>query len=237
MLRILLSLAHNKPMNNAIPSASLPVVPKLRFFLLSFLLCFFIAKDIASPNIKKRNNLPLGKGVFLVAEPHMEGPYFANSVVLLLGYDETGAFGVIVNRPTNIPLAQIVPDIKGVEKLKGNMFLGGPVSRNTPLMLLRTDNKPDKLDTSVMKGVYYVTQHKYMVTVIEEMKPEDMVRVYAGYAGWHPGQLEAEVERGGWVVLQADPYTIFDKDPATIWDDLISGKSGLSVRLQQSGNG
>ena len=222
-------------MNRVISSASPSFAPKLKFFIASFLVCFFIAKDIAIPNTKNRNNMPLRKGVFLVAEPHMEGPYFPNSVVLLLGYDETGAFGVIVNRPTNIPLAAIVPDIKGVEKLKGNMFVGGPVSRNTPLMLLRTDNKPDKLDTSVMEGVYYVTQHKYMVEIIEKMKPEDMVRVYAGHAGWHSGQLEAEVERGGWVVLQADPYTIFDKDPATIWDDLISGKSGLSVQLNISG--
>jgi len=217
------------------PSASSTAGLKLKFFLVSFILCFFIAKDIAAPNTKYPANLPLGKGVFLVADPRMEGPYFSNSVVLLLEYDQTGAFGVIVNRPTNIPLAQIVPDIKGVEKLKGNMFLGGPVAGNTPLMLLWTDKKPEKADNSVLDGVYYITEHKYMINVIEQMKPEDTVRVYAGYAGWHPGQLEAEVERGGWVVLKADPYTVFDKNPATIWDGLISGKSGISVRLHKSG--
>ncbi|MFQ5431090.1 MAG: YqgE/AlgH family protein [Nitrospinota bacterium] len=215
------------------PSASSNTVPKLTFFLVSFILCFFMAKDIAAPNTKNLTNLPLGKGVFLVADPHMGGPYFSNSVVLLLEYDQTGAFGVIVNRPTNIPLAQIVPNIKGVEKLKGNMFLGGPVARNNPLMLLRTDKKPEKVDNSVLDGVYYITDHKYMIDIIQEMGPEDKVRVYAGYAGWYPGQLEAEVERGGWVVLKADPYTLFDKNPDKIWDDLISGKSGISVRLQQ----
>lgn len=204
-------------------------MPKLQFFLVSFLLCFFLAKDIATPNTKNRDNLPLAKGVFLVADPHMGGPYFANSVVLLLEYDDTGAFGVIVNRPTNIPLANVVPDLKGVEKLKGHMFVGGPVSRNSPVMLLRTDNKPDNVDKSVMDGVYYVTEHKYMSKIVEEIKPEDRIRVYAGYAAWYPGQLEAEVARGGWVVLKADPYTVFDKNPATVWDDLISGKSGLSV--------
>lgn len=223
-------------MNHSIPTASRSDLPKLQFVLLFFLLSFFVAKDIATPNTKVRDNIPLKKGVFLVADPHMEAPYFANSVVLLLGYDETGAFGVIVNRPTNIPLSTIVPDIKGVEKLKGNMFVGGPVGRNTPLMLLRTEKKPDKLNTPVLEGVYYITKHRYMVDIIEEMKPDDMVRVYAGYAGWHPGQLEAEVKRGGWVVLPADPFTLFDKDPATIWDDLISGKAGLSVSTVPTDN-
>ena len=199
--------------------------------MVSFILYFFIAKDIAAPNTRNPANLPLGKGVFLVADPRMDGPYFSNSVVLLLEYDQTGAFGVIVNRPTDIPLAQIVPDIKGVEKLKGNMFVGGPVAINHPVMLLRTDKKPEKVDSSVMDGVYYITEHKQMIDIIERMKPEDTVRVYAGYAGWFPGQLEAEVERGGWVVLKADPYTVFEKNPAAIWEDLISGKFGISVRL------
>jgi len=215
------------------PSASTTAGTKPKFLLASFILCFFIAKDIAAPNIKNRANLPLGKGVFLVAAPDTGGPYFSNSVVLLLEYDHTGAFGVIVNRPTDIPLAQIVPDIKGIENLKGNMFLGGPVAINHPLMLLWTDKKPGKAYNSVLDGVYYITEHKYMLDIIEQMKPDDTVRVYAGYAGWHPGQLESEVERGGWVVLKADPYTVFDKNPDTIWNGLISGKSGISVRLQQ----
>jgi len=219
-------------MNRINPSVEPTVTIKLQFFLIPFLFFFFIAKTIAIPNTRNQSDLPLGKGVFLVADPHMEGPYFSNSVVLLLEYDETGAFGVIVNRPTKIPLAQIVPDIKGVEKLKGNMFMGGPVAINHPLMLLRTDSKPKEVDKHVFEGVYYVTQHKQMAKIVEEMKPEDMIRVYAGYAGWYPGQLESEVERGGWVVVKADPYTVFDKNPATVWDDLISGKSGLSVRLR-----
>lgn len=204
-----------------------------RFFLISFVLCFFIPAAIATSITRNLTNQPLAKGVFLVADPHMEGRYFPNSVVLLLEFDHKGALGVIVNKPTDIPLSEAMPDLKEFENMNGNMYIGGPVAEHIPLMLLRTEKKPVKSIKHIFDGIYWVTKHEDVIGVVRSMKPKDMIRIYAGYAGWYPGQLESEVARGGWVVLKADPYTVFDKNPDTVWDDLISGKSGLSVKNRQ----
>lgn len=196
-----------------------------------FIILLFARNADVQSNINKRVNKSLKKGVFLVADPHMKGPYFQNSVVLLLEFGPDGALGVIINRPTNIALEDVMPKDPGLGKINGKMFLGGPVAGSYPLMLLRTDKKPDEMARHIFDNIYYVSEHKTMDKVIRKMDGKDAVRIYAGHAGWYPGQLEGEVKRGGWLVVSADPFTVFDKEPKTIWDDIINGAAGLEVKI------
>lgn len=196
-----------------------------------FIILLFARNADVQSNINKRVNKSLKKGVFLVADPHMKGPYFQNSVVLLLEFGPDGALGVIINRPTNIALEDVMPKDPGLDKINGKMFLGGPVAGSYPLMLLRTDKKPDEMARHIFDNIYYVAEHKTMDKVIRKMDGKDAVRIYAGHAGWYPGQLEGEVKRGGWLVVSADPFTVFDKEPKTIWDDIINGAAGLEVKI------
>ena len=200
-----------------------------------FIILLFAQNAAVQSNTNKRVNEALKKGVFLVADPHMKGPYFQNSVVLLLEFSPDGALGLIINRPTNIALEDVMPKDKGLGKINGKMFLGGPVAGNYPLMLLRTDKKPDEMARHIFDNIYYVAEHKTMDKVIREKASKDAVRIYAGHAGWYAGQLEAEVKRGGWLVISADPFTVFDKEPKTIWEDIINGAAGLEVKIPGHG--
>lgn len=197
------------------------------------LFAFLIAPKRVVPStlndVVARINQPLSKGVFLVASHHLGGSYFDSSVILLAKYSHEGALGVIINRAAGISLPEALPDFKGLKKDLGTLFIGGPVARFLPFMLLRTERET-KNAHHIFDNTFYTTDIKSTIDFIINKNPKDRIRIYAGYAGWSPGQLESEIARGSWIVLRADQYTLFDKDPATIWDDLIRGNSPLFVK-------
>lgn len=175
-------------------------------------------------------NQPLSKGTFLVANPMAMGPYFTESVVLIVEYSyKKGAKGIIINRPAGVSLTKVLPDLKWLDKKPDTLFIGGPVSRFSPLTLLRI-NKKIKNSNHIFNNVYYSHNMETLKKIIKNKDQRERVRVYAGYSGWASGQLEAEIHRGSWKLLKADQYTIFDKDPRNIWKDLISGNSQLMAK-------
>lgn len=209
-----------------------------RFIFILSLVFFILSPNNVTPStINKITwfNQPLAKGVFLVASPNLVGPYFSKSVVLIAEYGQDGALGMIINRPSNILLSKVLPDIEGLEKKSGTLFFGGPVSRNLPFILLRTE-KTIKNTRPVFDNVYYSTSIKAIVPLMENKNPQNTMRVYAGHASWSPGQLEAEVTRGSWKIIRADEFTIFEKDPKSIWDDLISGNKQLLIKKLDNNN-
>ncbi len=198
-------------------------------FLLIFL---FLPKTVIPSTANKIYSTyhQLEKGVFLVASEALRGPYFRNSVVLLAQYSNTGAVGVIINRPTNISLSDVLPDVKGLDKKGDTLFVGGPVSRYLPFLLLQSSKQNNKYIHNIFNDVYFSLNLETIKETIENKKKKEKMRIYAGYAGWAPGQLEAEVSRGSWIILKADQYTIFDKKPETLWEDLIRGGSQLYIK-------
>ncbi len=203
---------------------------RLNFIVLFFIFIFFPATVVPSTHkINKWLNQPLSKGVFLVANSDLIGPYFSKSVVLLAEHSYKGATGVIINRPTKIKLSDILPDNKWVDIKSGRLFVGGPVSRFLPFTLLRTSKKL-KNTKHIFNNVYFTFNIKEISKLILKQNPQERVRVYAGYAGWTAGQLESEIARGSWRVVKADQHTIFDKDPGRIWNDLIEGETQLLVK-------
>ena len=176
-----------------------------------------------------RFDTELSKGKFLVAGRKLGDPRFQETIVLLISYDRNGAAGLIINRPIKMSLSDAFPDSRIFRKRKETVYFGGPVELNRVLFLIRSPGRPEK-SGHVFDGVYVSSSRPVLDRLIGKPKTGERVRVYAGYAGWAAGQLEGEVSRGDWHVVQADAKTIFDKKSEKIWPELIRRGSELQVR-------
>ena len=163
----------------------------------------------------------LAPGKFLVASKELGDPNFAESVVLLLQYDNgKGAMGVIINRRTDVPLSRLFEDFKEAKGRSDSVYLGGPVELSNVLALLRSAVKPE--DAKLVFGdVYLVTSKDLLQKTLASKVEAAQFHAYVGYAGWGPGQLEHEIALGAWKILPADAGTVFHADPDSVWPRLI----------------
>lgn len=164
----------------------------------------------------------LARGRFLVANRSLRDPSFVETVVLLVDYDDNGALGVVVNRPTEVPLTTALPEVEELRKRKDLVFLGGPVARDRMVLLLRATAEPPQ-SVQVFDKVYATGSLSALRHTIGH---GESVRAYAGYAGWGPGQLDAEVGRGDWLIGPADSKAIFDDPPDDVWSRFVERFSG-----------
>jgi putative transcriptional regulator len=178
-----------------------------------------------------RSEARLARGKFLVASRHLRDPNFSETVVLLIDYDWHGAMGLVINRPSELRLSTVLPEIKGLEQPTDTVYIGGPVARSQMLLLIQSRSQP-KESSRVFKDIYVSSSRTVLQRMIDDADAGEKFRVYAGNAGWAPGQLYREVSRGGWHVLEADAETVFDKAPAEVWPELIRRASVQWVRLQ-----
>lgn len=168
----------------------------------------------------------LDKATFLVASRQLQDPNFRESVVLLVDYGRSGAMGVIVNRPTSLPVAGLLPDLELLRaRAPQNMHFGGPVARGRLSLLVRTSQAPVEA-RHVFADVYVSGETATLEWLLERDAGSATFRAYAGYAGWGPGQLESELARGDWFVEAADAATVFETAPSVIWPELIRRNTG-----------
>jgi len=163
----------------------------------------------------------IGKGVLLVANPSLEDPNFRQAVVLIVEHGPGGTLGLILNRSTNVLLSHALPDLTVLKGTSYRLFAGGPVEPSRLLLLFRLKEPPADA-RSVFDGVYLGGMSKVLKRIITQAKPPETFRAFAGYAGWAPRQLEAELLVGAWGILPPDSFSIFDQDPATLWQDCLS---------------
>ena len=156
------------------------------------------------------------KGQLLVATPVLREPTFARSVIAVLEHGPTtGAVGVVLNQPTEVALDDVVPAVSGVVSGPPLLFCGGPVSPQTAIAVgwARADEES--------YGWSYVSLP--LVTVDLDHDPALLaaslraMRVFSGYAGWSPGQLEGEIDEGAWYVVDALPADAFAPEPDRLW--------------------
>jgi len=165
------------------------------------------------------------QGKLLVASADLADPHFARSVVLLLKHDPAaGAMGVIVNRPTSLRLGTLVPDLPGTAGVEHRLWRGGPVMPTAVIALVRSRD-PLAGSEAVMDEVRVVTDRRAMLAALAGGLSAHRLRVFAGHAGWAPGQLEAELARGDWTVVQGTADTVFASRPDELWRRL--GPRGL----------
>ena len=183
--------------------------------------------DAANPSAVQ---IELSKGRFLVASRQLLDSQFSETVVLLLQYDRHGAMGLVINQPTEMKLSTLLPEIEGLQQRSDTIYHGGPVAQDQLMLLIRTASPPEG-SHHVFKDIYISSSQKVIKRMVKDPSSKERFRVYAGYAGWAPGQLDMEVSRGGWHILRADPETVFDKSSPDIWPELIRRSSAEWVRL------
>jgi putative transcriptional regulator len=160
------------------------------------------------------------KGVLLVASPSLSDPNFHQTVLLIVEHGRGGTVGLILNRPTNVLVSEVLPDFTVLKHTPHRLFAGGPVERTQLVLLFRlTQLLPDT--RQIVDGIYVGTP-RVLERIMIQPKPTETFRAFSGFAGWAPEQLEHEILEGAWGVLPSNAFNIFDKDPAMLWPDSIS---------------
>ena len=189
------------------------------FFALALVLFFPVGAGNAGQAGKVRPDKP-DRGVFIVAKPKISGGPFSESVVLLLMHGETGTLGVIVNRLTEASLDDVLPDLERGSKETHRVFFGGPVALNGLLFVFRSARPPEGA-SHVMGDVYFSAELEVLEKVLKRKTSSSALRLFLGHSGWGPGQLKWELGRGDWELVRADTETVFEKDPKSIWPELM----------------
>jgi len=146
--------------------------------------------------------------ILIVARTELPDPYFANSVVLVMNNLGPAPVGVIVNRPTKVPVAELFPDHKRLAPLNDKIYFGGPVEFGSVWFLFRA-TKPPEHAIQALDGIYLSANKELLLQLLGRDKPMDGLRIYIGHSGWGPGQLEAEISHGDWTLQRADSDAIF----------------------------
>jgi putative AlgH/UPF0301 family transcriptional regulator len=170
--------------------------------------------------VQSGNPKDLGPGKLLVASRELADPNFAETVVLLVHYDAKGVVGLILNRRTDLPISQVLAQLKTAKDLSNPVYLGGPVETPTVFALLRSTDKLEGAE-QVFGDVYWISSKTALEKTISSRPDPDVFHVYLGYAGWSTDQLRNEVRLGGWLVFQADNQTVFNQKPDFLWRQMI----------------
>jgi putative transcriptional regulator len=174
----------------------------------------------------------LGAGVFLVASRNLGDPNFAETVVLVVHYDEDdGAMGLIINRPTDVPMSRVFRDLSEAKGRTDPVYSGGPVDPGTLLVLLKTSVRP-KDGEKIFAGVYLVSRRELITKALADKVEPSAFHAYLGYAGWAGGQLEHELALGGWQLLPGDAASVFHAAPDSVWPRLIKRTEMRVARLE-----
>ena len=156
--------------------------------------------------------------VLLVARADLPDPNFKDSIVVVMNNIGPAPVGVIINKPTRLPVSQLFPEIERLARVGDKVYFGGPVAIDSVLFLFRAE-KPPEGATEVVDGVYVGTKRELLRELLARDKPMEGLRIFIGYSGWAPGQLEGEIARGDWTLAPADASAIFDRKSERPWPE------------------
>ncbi len=157
--------------------------------------------------------------LLLVANPDLDSPVFGHSVVLVTPFGRGAAVGVIINHPLKVESEQVFPDdelLRGA----GDIEYGGPVGPSRLTFLFQAAEDPGNA-LHLFDNVYASNDRDLLAEQLRRPREESQLRVYLGYAGWAPGQLQAEISHGDWHVVKVSTKLLFDTDRELIWQQLI----------------
>ena len=161
------------------------------------------------------------KGQLLIAGPALLDPNFRRTVVLVGEHSEDGALGLVLNRSSETTVDEAVPELIAIVDGVEQVHVGGPVQPSA-IVVLADFVEPDRAGSLVLDSVGFLPS---------EVDPDELgelrrARVFAGYAGWGPGQLDSELEDGSWIVEPALPDDVFTADPEELWSQVLRRKGG-----------
>ncbi len=169
-----------------------------------------------------RMGVPALQRSLLVASPRIGDPNFERTVVFVLAHGDQGALGVVLNRPTGSEASELLPGWGERAAEPGVVFLGGPVGRDA-VVGLGVSSDPD------VEGFQPILEGLGTVDLNREPRPADQIerlRLFAGSAGWGPGQLEAEIGEGAWWVVPAEVSDVLTPRPDGLWREVLVRQPG-----------
>jgi len=161
------------------------------------------------------------KGQLLVAGPSLVDPNFRRSVVLVGAHSEEGALGVVLNRSSESTVSEAVPELAAILDGDEPVHVGGPVQPSA-IVVLADFEDVERAGALVLDSIGFLPA---------EVDPDELgelrrARVFAGYAGWAPGQLEEELAEGSWIVEPALADDVFTREPDELWSEVLRRKGG-----------
>jgi putative transcriptional regulator len=163
------------------------------------------------------------RGRLLAATPALADTNFSHAVVYLLDHTDEGALGVVLNRPSDIEVSEALPQWDVLAARPGVVFVGGPVQPEAVVALGQAAEESEQLQP-VGDGVGIVDLRTDPLSLIGRVAG---LRLFAGYAGWGAGQLEAEIAEGGWFVVDAASQDVFADRPDELWLEVLTRQGGL----------
>jgi len=155
----------------------------------------------------------------LLSMPQLQDPNFARTVVLLCDYSPDGAFGLVLNRPTDVAASEMVrldPPVVGGNDMP--LWIGGPVDPQRGWILL---GEEPTVEFKLIREGLYLSTSQILLREVLEARPAPRARVLAGYAGWGPGQLDDELAQSAWLMADIDLDIVFDMPAAAMWETAI----------------
>jgi putative transcriptional regulator len=169
------------------------------------------------------------RGRLLIASPALVDPNFARTVVLITEHGPAGAMGVVLNRPSEIEVGDVAPELAAVVVEGEPVFIGGPVQPQA-LVVLAEFSDSRAAAWIIAEDVGFVAAETEYGDLSEVVRRG---RVYAGYSGWDAGQLEAELAEEAWIVEPPLPAELFPDDPMALWHDVLARKGGQFALLSR----
>jgi putative transcriptional regulator len=159
------------------------------------------------------------QGKLLIAGAGLFDPNFRRTIILIGNHDEEGAVGVVLNRASEVAVREAVPPLGDLVEPEERLFFGGPVQPESAVILAEFED-PGVADVLAFDSIGFLPAE----TGPEEVTGLVRVRVFAGYAGWGAGQLEAEMQEGSWIVEPAVPEDVFTAEPEMLWNRVLRRK-------------
>jgi len=200
---------------------------------MSLRLLLLITAVLGFPQLAWSQASDPANGIFLVASPAQLDPNFRYSVVLVTQMPDGGSIGFIVNRPGDRSLAQILPDNEVLKRYTEPLYLGGPVETAGLFAVFRSKVHPPG-SVRVLDDLSFAMDPALVEQLLHA--PPKQVRFFNGYAGWAPGQLAFELDRGGWYVVHADADTVFRKNMDTLWEEMVLRARSITALLRPHTN-
>lgn len=165
------------------------------------------------------------RGQLLIAGPTLLDPNFQRTVVLVIEHSPEGALGLVLNRPSETTIGEAVAELDELIELEDTLFIGGPVQQTALIVLAQFEDVGRAAlvafeDIGVLGGEDH-----------EDPPPMRRARAFAGHSGWGPGQLDAELERGDWILEPARYEDVFGENPDALWPLVLTRKGGSYALL------
>jgi putative transcriptional regulator len=162
------------------------------------------------------------RGQLLIAGPTLGDPNFWRTVVLVIAHSEEGALGLVLNRPSEMTVGDAIPQLSGLVGAEEGVFVGGPVQPSSVIVLAEFAD-PSSAALIAFEDIGVLGTETSLDELTDGVRRG---RAFVGHAGWGPGQLDSELERGDWIIELASREDAFSSDPGELWSVVLSRKGG-----------